>query len=335
MFIPETWLCAIETLAFFALRPLLLCNFGRKANMLSTHTMTDDEILELMKISSGFIDANQFVTDEGTWNPGRVSQIGIDAVAKRAFRPYSEHRNQLVATNLVHSTTSIPVPLCDRVINRGSSGTVMIQQYIPGVTVHKLWPVLSWWTRLRIVLTLRFYILELRSIASRFGDPVFPGPVSDDNQPQFCTGRLFAKDDRSGPFKSYREMARWYQNRLLLMQKFRDASPDIAPFDSSAPLAFTHMDIHPLNLIMGNDGQLWMVDWQDAGWYPQWFEGASMHLFGIGRKNVDPSWLKMRPFITGPCQKPGQIPFMIAIGYTLIVLQSNIIDLIGASENGE
>ena len=47
-------------------------------------------------------------------------------------------------------------------------------------------------------------------------------------------------------------------------------------FDASLPLVLTHLDLHPGNIIVGDDGRVWLIDWEHAGFYPQWFEYASM-----------------------------------------------------------
>lgn len=47
-------------------------------------------------------------------------------------------------------------------------------------------------------------------------------------------------------------------------------------FDDSAPLVFTHQDINMRNLIVGDDGCLWLIDFGWAGWYPLWFEYVVM-----------------------------------------------------------
>ncbi|KAL5512347.1 hypothetical protein ACEPAG_3339 [Sanghuangporus baumii] len=163
---------------------------------------------------------------------------------------------------------------------------------------------------------LRFYIHELRNISLRAGPPPFPGPPSNDGAPKKCTGRLFT-DNGCGPFHSYREMSRWYQDRLFLMQKYRNEGLDSATFDDSAPLVFTHMDLHPRNIILGDDGQLWIIDWNDAGWYPSWFEAASMIGFAKSRSDIPSSWTTWIPFMAGSCERPGQLPFIRAIAYSL------------------
>ena len=41
-------------------------------------------------------------------------------------------------------------------------------------------------------------------------------------------------------------------------------------------LVFTHGDISPANIRLGKDGTVWLIDWERAGAYPQWFEYANM-----------------------------------------------------------
>ena len=36
-----------------------------------------------------------------------------------------------------------------------------------------------------------------------------------------------------------------------------------------------HLDIHERNLILDNQGKLWLIDWETAGAYPVYFEFAS------------------------------------------------------------
>lgn len=43
-------------------------------------------------------------------------------------------------------------------------------------------------------------------------------------------------------------------------------------FDNSELLVLTHNDLSMRNILVGNDGTLWVVDWEWSGFYPQWFE---------------------------------------------------------------
>ena len=67
-------------------------------------------------------------------------------------------------------------------------------------------------------------------------------------------------------------------HKLEVNRRIRKWPPESswAVFDSSLPLVLTHLDIHPNNIIIGDDGRVWLIDWEFAGFYPQWFEYASM-----------------------------------------------------------
>lgn len=42
---------------------------------------------------------------------------------------------------------------------------------------------------------------------------------------------------------------------------------------------FTHQDLAPRNIILDNNGKLWLADWQFSGWYPVYFEYVGMMNF--------------------------------------------------------
>jgi thiamine kinase-like enzyme len=74
-------------------------------------------------------------------------------------------------------------------------------------------------------------------------------------------------------------------------------------FDNSEPLVLTHQDPNLGNVIVGEDGRLWVVDWLWAGYYLPWFEYVAMQ-----RQNEDETisgtndefWKALVPFICGP-----------------------------------
>lgn len=47
------------------------------------------------------------------------------------------------------------------------------------------------------------------------------------------------------------------------------------------PLVFTHQDLAPRNMIVDERRHLWLLDWDHSGWYPAYFEYASMQNFDI------------------------------------------------------
>ncbi|KAK0441954.1 hypothetical protein EV421DRAFT_1904539 [Armillaria borealis] len=67
-------------------------------------------------------------------------------------------------------------------------------------------------------------------------------------------------------------------------------------------LVFSHVDLSPRDIIVGDDGRLWLIDFGYAGFYPKWFEYVNMRLddlleFG---KEYDTVWCNLIPFICDP-----------------------------------
>ncbi|KAI0628542.1 hypothetical protein C8Q77DRAFT_1146496 [Trametes polyzona] len=53
-------------------------------------------------------------------------------------------------------------------------------------------------------------------------------------------------------------------------------------FDAEMPLVLTYLDLHPRNIILGDDGKVWIVDGEAAGYYPHWFEYATLRWWTCG-----------------------------------------------------
>ena len=111
-------------------------------------------------------------------------------------------------------------------------------------------------------------VQELGSIT--LPDP--PGPTGG-TQSRF-RGAWFS-DYGAGPFGSLQELEDWCNHKLELCQMCQQVIPGTPRFKFDS-LVFTHQDIAPRNLILGSDGQLWLVDWANAGAYPPGFERAAL-----------------------------------------------------------
>ncbi|KAI0438149.1 hypothetical protein F4803DRAFT_535956 [Xylaria telfairii] len=61
--------------------------------------------------------------------------------------------------------------------------------------------------------------------------------------------------------------------------KEQHESARVGPLSLSQSLVFTHHNLTPRNLMVDLAGDLWMVDWDCAGWYPPFFEYAGMYNF--------------------------------------------------------
>lgn len=101
-------------------------------------------------------------------------------------------------------------------------------------------------------------------------------------------------------------------HKLDVNRRIRQWPPQPIPFDDSLPLVLTHLDIHPDNVILDNDNRVWLIDWELAGFYPQWFEYVGM----ADRWDILGRWERLfRGFVAGFYGR--QLRFIASIGWAL------------------
>lgn len=83
----------------------------------------------------------------------------------------------------------------------------------------------------------------------------------------------------AGPFETYGEMMAWFNQKLALCKRDAGVSASSPQFDDTYPLVFTHFDLKPGNIILGDDNKVWLIDFGNAGFYPVPFEYAGMYPF--------------------------------------------------------
>lgn len=64
-----------------------------------------------------------------------------------------------------------------------------------------------------------------------------------------------------------------------------------------APLVLTHSDMNMHNILVGDDGKIWLIDWAWSGFFPNWFEYASMIM---AVDECPHSFQRCVPFIADP-----------------------------------
>jgi Phosphotransferase enzyme family len=256
--------------------------------------LSDEKILELSRSGS------KLDPDAGAikLTPGTVAKGSQDLDEDAAD---SSEANTL---NLVFAETTIPVPRVRRVLKR-QWDFLIVMDYIPGRTLASVWPTLSTWRKIGVAFTLRSYVRQLRRLKASATTP--PGPVSAQGA-RICESPIFGQvQSHRGPFATYSDLSAFFNERHRMAMD-ADKLPQDDPsrndlFDNSEPLVLTHQDLNLRNIIMGEDGRLWIVDWAWAGYYPPWFEYVAM-----GRQNEDEVisgtndefWKAMVPFICGP-----------------------------------
>ncbi|KAJ5615021.1 Aminoglycoside phosphotransferase [Penicillium hordei] len=148
----------------------------------------------------------------------------------------------------------------------GTSGYI-VMDFIPGQPLNECWNGISRDTQGKIATQIAEMIQELQSI-----ELLQPGPASE----QPCRGPFFT-DYSAGPFKDTTEMEAWFNHKLDICKSVHQAPIDIPPFHFTK-FVLTHHDISPRNLILGQDEQVWLIDWAYSGAYPPAFESAALSI---------------------------------------------------------
>lgn len=97
-----------------------------------------------------------------------------------------------------------------------------------------------------------------------------PGPLSRGP----CAGLLWPDAEEPSTFESKQEMETWFNNRLF-------PGEGSMTFEHS-DLVLCHLDIAPRNIIWKPDGEICLLDWESAGFYPRLFE--FWPLWNLGEK---------------------------------------------------
>ena len=144
------------------------------------------------------------------------------------------------------------------------------------------------------------YVQQLRRI--KHPRSSVPGPLAGPGEGgRICQFPLFGLviDTRRGPFETYTDLTNFFNRRLALSRRYRSNFPDnFSTFDNSQSLVFCHQNLNSNNFIVGDDGQLWLVDWPYAGLYPPCFEFVAMRIFADYEEKC-PHWNILVPFVCG------------------------------------
>ncbi|KAI0078469.1 kinase-like protein [Panus rudis PR-1116 ss-1] len=215
--------------------------------------------------------------------------------------------SEAAALDRIFSETTIPVPRVRRVV-RCDWYFWIVMDYIDGPTLAQVWPTLPKWRKCLVAFTLRRYVRQLRRLQAPPGAP--PGPLSATPQgpARICESPVFGEiQSHRGPFASYAELSAFFNDRHRRALDEQGVPQDDPArkdlFDDSEPLVLTHHDLNLRNIIVGEGGRLWLVDWAWAGYYPPWFEYVATE-----RQSEDVCvcgtddrfWKVLIPFICGP-----------------------------------
>lgn len=265
------------------------CSWNFKSS--KAMSWTRDAVVSTVGPEDGLEDSER---PDGDRNVLRLDHDTVAKIIEYDTSPDApeEHR-EVLAMKLVHEKTTIPIPNVYNVFIDpiGSLTGCIVMDYIHGTRLDRAWPGLSLWSKFRVAWALRSYIRQLRRISSSR-----PGPLGA--TPQFCPGMTISSMWDEGPFTTAEELTRFINWRSHRMR----GVPIPPHYETPEPLVFTHNDINMRNIILGDDGQVWLIDWDWSGFYPPFFEFSAMVIAAEDRstRTIPPSWRFFLPFIAGP-----------------------------------
>src|SRR5258708_1562466 len=102
-------------------------------------------------------------------------------------------------------------------------------------------------------------------------------------------------------------MASWYASkrritvaleRPMSVHRNESYTPSELFFDNSLPLVLTHADTALRDVRSDNNGRVWLIDWEFADAYPQWFEYTGI-MVCEGWSDTPQTWLWLAPIMAG------------------------------------
>lgn len=137
--------------------------------------------MDLYRTSTACVEIPNPATGTGV----RLVLIASDTLVKTR----QIHPSEFAVMQLVHASTSIPIPTPRRFIHDGvSNESHIVMEYVSGRTLDQCWANLSLWRQILIVRKLRCYVRQLRTVQPAYHHP---GPVS--STPQTCFGWMFTE----------------------------------------------------------------------------------------------------------------------------------------------
>ncbi|KAI9727374.1 MAG: hypothetical protein M1834_008445 [Cirrosporium novae-zelandiae] len=189
---------------------------------------------------------------------------------------FEGHAAEFGALKLVRSYTSIPVPRPIDLISTSESSflvTSRIQGDPAGLCIDEY----SDYDLGLIAKDLRKYIAELRAIKKT----IDPKHAISNAIGEGCLDYRI-NDVSVGPFLSEKQFSKFLSLGL---------APDFIHLvhGDGHEIVFTHADLNMRNILVRNGRISGIVDWENSGWYPEYWEYTKCH-FGVRR---DKRWLKM------------------------------------------
>ncbi len=198
-------------------------------------------------------------------------------VAKRFRREHVQDTEE--AMNLAHQL-GVRAPRVLRTVSVSQKDeSYLVVELITGTSLEEAWPRLGWFTTIKLALELRHFVSKLRSQRSPSAGSLVSGACRS-----FWLEDWFGLPAHASP-TAVSSFIEFWCAFVSIPRAMRRAAKRVKSTPTTwvppVPKAFvlTHHDLAPRNMQLDDAGQLWLLDWDLAGWYPEYFEYAAMYNF--------------------------------------------------------
>ena len=188
----------------------------------------------------------------------KVVRLGERLAVKSGpnLRAHEASTLQFIAEN-----TTIPVPKVHDVRWEDGRVAAIVMDYMPGKPLNQVWETLSHDQKCSIANQLHSYIAELRELKGSYIGAIDRGKA--------VIGRIAAVE--CGHFESEKEFNEFIMGDLVKMPDLLYHYSKYALMENHE-IVFTHGDFAPRNILVEGDRVTAVLDWEDAGWYPEHWE---------------------------------------------------------------
>ncbi|PGH11071.1 hypothetical protein AJ79_05113 [Helicocarpus griseus UAMH5409] len=201
------------------------------------------------------------------WNPeqkgSRVKSLPLGLCLKRC-RGNTE--NEANALRLIEKNTSINAPkLIGYAVIDKKSGFLLMTK-LPGIPLSKVYYRTTYEEREKMAKNLADWISQLRRIPNKSGRliaNVSGGPITD---------HMSEPDQHRGPYNSVEEFNDDLTQKVFNIQEHKSKQPIATLYRKKYDVCFTHSDLHNTNILVQNGQLSGLIDWENAGFKPEYWE---------------------------------------------------------------
>lgn len=204
-----------------------------------------------------------------------VWQYNATTVIKRVSPPPAAAA-EAAAMRLARERTSAPIPRVLKTIipdNMNEYG-VIFMEFVEGETIEVAWPSMPDQEKKTVLAQLKDFMGQVRQVEGSFIGSV---------DRSVCNDQLFSNREHNyGPYEDEDAFCRGIEQSLRACDanSFTQIAINMVnAIPKSQRIVLTHGDFVPRNILVRDGNVVAIVDWEMAGFYPEYWEYAKAHFF--------------------------------------------------------